>query len=462
MLSNDPAALGSKSAPASATPSPAPTPQRGSGGAAAARELRLAAANALYDKAVHFSKQPLTASARVKYSHVSRTFCAAADAYRLCGAWRRCGESLRAAAEAERAQLDTAACAALHSEAGDVFSRIDAGEASASLSTASGLYAALGRTLTAANLLTRQGELEEGDGARVNAARSFSSAADYFLALDMLPQSVALLWRAAANSLASLEFMAAHAALARATRLAADDNLTKFNLPKLLLNAALCLMAEWARRRTVEVEANRRRLLTAAAAGASRRAQIQGAQSATAAAAATAEALAAFEDFVRKSSQRSADFSVGRERRFLYDLIDAAKAWAAGDVLDHAWNFDNVYCFAPHELIMIDVVYRSIENGPPVELVRAAREAADMNKVEDEEVYEEVPVEVLEPMSNEELKKSGIMDDLEAEAAADREEEEADRLAEEEIRHVRPAPGRCGHANAIARNSRPRPHPSPP
>jgi len=445
-------AAAAAAAPAAAAPAPA-APAGGGGGAAAARELRLAAAAALFARAEHFSRAPLSGSARVKYAHVSRTFCAAADAFRVCGAWRRCAESLRAAAEAERAQLDMAACAALHADAGDVFARVDAGEAVVSLSAAAGLYASLGRVLTAANLTVAQAELEEADGARASAGKSFALAADYFTALDLVPAAAANLFRAGANLVLQLDFCAAHAAFERAARLARDDNLAKFQIPRLALGAALCLIAEWSRRRTVEVEANRRRLLASAASGASRRQQVTEAASATAAGAATAEALAAAEAYLSRAARRDAAFATSREKRFAYDALDAARAWSAADVVDHAWNYDFAAGLAPHELALVEAVFRSVEAGPPLSLVRAAREAADMNAVREEEEDVEVPVEVLEPMSKEELRKSGIMEELEAEAAADAAEEQADREAEEEIRRPGAAKARAKAAAEAARRA---------
>ena len=422
------------------------------GGLSGVRELRVAAANALFDRATKFLAAPITCSARVKYSQVSRTFSAAADAYRLCGQWRRCAESLRAAAEAERVQLEFAACAALHADAGDVFARIDAGEACTSLAAAAGLYAALGLTLSAANLTTRQAEFEEADGARANAAKSFALASDFMLAIDMLPQATALLWRAGSNQVYQLEFNMAHQTFERAARLARDHPLVRYNVPKLTLNACLALVTEWAARRVAELESKRKRLFagTATGGGATRRNRANASLSAANLAAATTEALAAFESYVVKVSHRDAIFSVGREKRFVFDLVDAARAWAAGDFIDHVWNFDFVACLAPHELSMIEVVYKSIEKGPPVDLTREVRAAVDFNDVTEVAEYEEVPVEVLVPMTREELRKSGIMEELEAEAAADVLEDEADRLEEEEIKNVR-ARSRSGACYSTAR-----------
>jgi hypothetical protein len=429
-------------APAAASGAPAAASDLGAssagGPARTARELKLLAAAALVDKAQQWLRAPPIPSPTVKYAHASRLFCAAADAFRILGAWRRAAEALRAAAGAERQRHSMVACATLHADAGEYFSRVDGGEAMASLNTAAGLFAAAGRLRTAASLTSRVGELEEADSARASAAKSFAVAADYYIALDELPQAVASLWRAGGNLAHEEDFEAAHAAFERAARISFDDNLVRFNSPKLQLNAALCLLADWASKRNVSEQAARRmRALQSgelSSEGMTRRELTALANTAERSGAATTEAFARTEAYVRKAAQRDAWFSTGREKRFIYDVLDAAKAWSAADVVDHVWNLDYVTGLAPHELALCEFVYKSVEAGPPADLLKARRDATDLSKVvEMEEEYEE-EVEVLRPMTAEELRKSGIAEELEAEAAADLAEEAADKEEEERLR----------------------------
>lgn len=409
--------------------------------AKSARELKLQAASALVEKAHAWMRSLPKPSPTVKFSYASRLYRTASDTFRSIGAWRRAAEALRSAAGAERQRFSMIECATLHAEAGEFFSRVDGGEAMVSLTTAAGLFAAAGRLLTAANLTLRVGELEEADEARASASKSFSTAADYFLALDHLPQAVSALWHAGGNLAHEQDFEGAHATFERASRIAFDDNLVRFNTPKLQLNAALCLAADWSAKRTTSEKAARKlrgvQSGELASASLSRRELTTIANNAERTAAVANEAFSRIEVYIRKAAARDSWFSTGREKRFLYDLIDAARLWSTPDVIDHIWNFDYVAGFAPHELAMCEYVYRSIESGPPADLLKARRETADHGKVvEMEEEYAE-EVEIMKPMTAEELRKSGIAEELEAEAAADKAEEEADKLAEELLKNPR-------------------------
>lgn len=200
----------------------APSPARPPAGSASrsARELKLAAAASLVERAHLWMRSVPKPTPTVKFAHASRLYRTAADAFRSVGAWRRAAEALRSAAGAERQRFSMLECATLHADAGEFFSRVDGGEAMVSLTTAAGLFAAAGRLLTAANLTLRVGELEEADEARASAAKSFSTAADYFLALDHLPQAVSALWHAGGNLAREQDFAGAHAAFERAARIA--------------------------------------------------------------------------------------------------------------------------------------------------------------------------------------------------------------------------------------------------
>ena len=55
-------------------------------------------------------------------------------------------------------------------------------------------------------------------------------------------------------------------------------------------------------------------------------------------------------------SQRDPNFAVGREKRFLLDVVDSARGASLHEFADHCWNYDFVDALDPFELALLQVV----------------------------------------------------------------------------------------------------------
>ena len=345
---------------------------------------------------------------RVKYSHASSLFVASAEAYRMYLQWRPAADAYTRACEAERAQAAVLPAAVLAADAAECFARVDASEAVRQFTLASGLFATQERFLPAANLMMRAGELQEGDNALTAAAGAFEAAAHYFLADDEYSMAVRAYHRAGACLMLEEAFEPAHEQFERAARVALDDNLTKWHAPRLVLDAGLALLAA-ARARDKDREG-----LDEAA-----RDAIE----------------ARLETYVVVAARRDAFFSVGKERRFLCDAIDASKVWSWDDLMDHAWNFDDVAELQPHELAALGAVSNAVREGPPPEIARVRREQADLSRVVEVEEDALVEVEEVVPQTAEEMRLSGLAAELAVEEEADDAEADADADAEYKLIH---------------------------
>ena len=390
--------------------SAAPPPPAGE--ARSAKEERklvaLAAASKLYRKGVEWLtgdfKQP-----RVKYSHASHLLVTASEQFRQFLQWRLAADAYSKACEAERAQAAVLAAAVYAADSAECFSRVDANEAAKQFRIASGLFATQSRFLSAANLMARSGELDEGDGALTSAAASFSNAAHFFLADDEVGLAVRAMRKAGACLMLEQAYEAAFDVFERAARTAFDDNLIKFHAPRLVLNAGLALLAE-ARR------------------GAGKLAD-QKARDARDAVEARLEA------YVVLAAQRDFFFSTGRDRRFLCDCIDTSKLWAWDDFMDHAWNFDDVAKLEAHELNVLMCISDGIREGPPPALAAARREAADLSRVVELEEDAFVETSEMVPQTMPEMVASGLHAELQEEEEKDREEAEQDDEEEYKLIH---------------------------
>jgi hypothetical protein len=388
------------------------SPPKATRAAASAKEERklaaLAHAAKLYRKGVDWLtgdfKQP-----RVKYAHASALFTASAEKYRMFLQWRHAADAYAKASEAERLQTCILASAVYAADSAECFSRVDANEAARQYRAAAGLFATANRNLTAANLMAISGELEEGDGALTSAAAAYSAAAHYFLADDEVGLSVRALKRAGACLLLEQAYEGAFEAFERAARVSFDDNLAKFHAPRLALNAGLALLAE-ARHHAGKLTAKK---------------DIE----------AKAAVEARLEAYVLTCARRDFFFSTGRERRFLCDCIDTSKLWAWDDFMDHAWNFDDVAKLEAHELNVLQCISDGIREGPPAELAKARREAADLSRVVELEEDAFVEVSEMVPQTLAEMQASGLHQELEEEAEKDREEAEKDDEEEFKLIH---------------------------
>ena len=365
---------------------------------AAVRAERLGQAQRQVDTGERFMSDTSDMLPGVRYRHASTLFVSAAETFRMYQVWRRAAEALSRASDAEKAMAQMLPCAVLASDSAELYSRVDANESARMYRAASGLHAALGRFITAGNLMVRTAELEEGDGARTSAAESYAAASQYYLAEDAYALCLAALARAGALHALEDSFAAAHALFERAARCALDDNLTRWHSPRLVLAAGLCLVAA---------------------------ARAPGAKPAEATA-----LEARLELYQTVCAKRDGCFAGGRERRFLLDCADTSRIWAVHDFMDHAWNYDYVAQLTAHELHLLQAVHSAIEGGPPPDRARAAMPLADLNSMHSLEEEVQVEVEEMAPMSHSEMARSGLAKQLAEEAARDREEAERDAEAE--------------------------------
>jgi hypothetical protein len=387
---------------------PKKDPQKASSAKEERKLKALTAAAALYRKGCSWLtgdfRQP-----RVKYSHASHLLVAAAEQYRMFLQWRSAADAYAKACEAERAQSAVLAAAVHAADSAECFARVDANEAVKQFRVASGLFATQNHFLSAANLMTRAAELDEVDGALNAAAASFTTAAHYFLADDEVGLAVRALKRAGECQMLEQAFEAAFESFERAARVAYDDNLIKFHAPRLALNAGLALLAEARQGMSKVLDLKAREARDAVE--------------------------ARLEAYVVLAAKRDFFFSTGRDRRFLCDCIDTSKLWAWDDFMDHVWNFDDVACLEPHELNVLECISDGIREGPPPELAKARREAADLSRVVELEEDAFVEVSEMVPQTHAEMVASGLLQELQEEEGKDKEEADQDEEAEFQFVH---------------------------
>lgn len=288
-------------------------PPEGGTGSAALRDIRLSKATNLLKHGDEWLKKPTIASPKMKYEYASNVFRRAAEIFRAYGRWRLAGEAYCKCAEAERRCTTLLAAAAYYTAAGECLTRVDGTEAIEMFRKAIAIYASHERFVSAAALQIRIAELFDLDEAISSAADAYGLAADYYLAADMYPQAVQMMWLSGSTHATDDGFAIAFDAFHKAARYCLDDNLTKYRFSELTLDAALCLIAMGKYKQA--------------------------------------------DEYVYIAAQQDANFSVGREKRFIFDLVDCAREWAGEDVLDKIWNFDYVACLKPHQLRLLEVIY---------------------------------------------------------------------------------------------------------
>lgn len=267
--------------------------------------------------------RPANPSTRTKYEAACRLFEAAADTYRAHARWRLAGEAYARCGEAERkvgGQAELLVAATYYADAGESFERVDTGAAVDAYTRAVGLFATLGRFSAAAALQAHAARLYENDSALEQAAEAFQWAADYYMGDDEYALAAQAL-ASAGECLAREEaFPEAADKFYRAARFAMDDNLLKLKVPALLFSSGLCHVASGD--------------------------------------------LGAAEARIADAALLDGSFAVGRERRFLLDVVDAARGQSLDDFADHAWNYDHVAQLAPWHLGVLSVLAEMIAAGP--------------------------------------------------------------------------------------------------
>jgi len=283
------------------------------------RDIRLAQAYNLVQNGDYWMSQPSEPTPLIKYSSASRLYEDAADIFRAYGRWRYAGEAYAKAGEAESSLNQPVVAATNFVDGGDMFEKVDAGEAVKCFERAVALYAVLGHFVPAATTQQRVAEILYADGALDEASEAFKNSADYFLGDDCYSQAVQMIVRSAECLCEDGSYERAHGMFDRAAYFAADDNICKLRVPKYMLQAGLCSLS--------------------------------------------CGDLDGCENYVVECCKRNEEFAVGREKRFLLDLVDVASAGLIDDFIDHAWNYDNVYGFDPFEINMLEIVYKRMQEG---------------------------------------------------------------------------------------------------
>ena len=308
------------------------------------RDIRLAQAYGFVQLGDRWMARPVAPNPRTKYSAASRLFEEGADIFRAYGRWRFAGEAFAKAGEAERRMNQPLVAASYFVDGGDCMERVDVLEAVHFYGRAVALYAVLGRFVSAATTQLRIAEIYEADGAHFQAAEAFQFAADYFIGDDLYVQTCQALFRAGVCLCdEGGSWREASEKFDRAAYFAADHNLAKLRAPQFMLDAGLCLLADGD--------------------------------------------LEGVEDFVVECCRRNEEFSVGREKRFLLDTVDVARAALLDDFVDHCWNFDFVAGLMPHELKILDLLRERIAQGPLRERERAR--ADGFEEVVEEQVFDD-------------------------------------------------------------------------
>ena len=329
------AAAAAAAAPSSSSSSSRPTAEH------VRRDIRLAQAFGFVQLGDAWMSRPAAPNPRTKYGHASRLFEDGADIFRAYGRWRYAGEAFAKAGEAERRQNQPLVAATFFVDGGECMERVDVLEAVHIYGRAVALYAVQGRFVSAASTQLRVAEIYEADGAHYQAAEAFQFAADYFIGDDLYVPTVMALHRAGVCLCEEGgSWRDASDKFDRAAYFAADHNLAKLRVPALMLDAGLCLLADGD--------------------------------------------IAAVEDYVVECCQRSEEFSVGREKRFLLDTVDVLRAALVDDFVDHCWNLDFVVGLAPHQLGILELLLKRMTLGGAA--------AAGRPKRRDDE-YEEQQVE---------------------------------------------------------------------
>ena len=280
--------------------SAAPPPPRSSA------DPRVARADELLRKARGIAAATTTSRVSVKHRAASQAFELAADEYRSAGEWLRAGDAYASAAEFEGRLDNSVAAASLHAEAGYAAARADTGAAVLYFGRAIGVLATLGHFAPAAALQVVIAELHEADSALEEAAGAYTLASECYAQTGDLPTVCRLLAKAGELLALETDLPRCHTSFERAARFARDHNLLKFRAPGLVFDACLPIIA--------------------------------------------AGDLVTAVDFVERACADDANFAVGRERRFLLDVVAACRAYDGDAFIDYVWNFDYARLLAPFEL----------------------------------------------------------------------------------------------------------------
>lgn len=275
---------------------------------------------------------PAGTSRAIKYISSRKLFETAADAYRIAGKWRSASRSLAYAAEAESRRGRPRDAATYYLEAGDYAARSDHEFAIEQYGKAITIMAREGQFPQAAAVQRRVAEMHAEDGDTTAAAVAWAFTAELYLSGHMTPQSVLALHRAGRMYVESEAYLDAHRTFHQASKVARDDNVLQFRIPLLLFDACLALLG-------------------------------------------TGE-IPDFEDFLARAAVEDMNFAGSRERRFLLHVVECAVRADLEGFLDHAWNLDYVLELQPHQLKLLERVYRMFTAEVQEEAIRE-REAAD-------------------------------------------------------------------------------------
>ena len=272
----------------------------------ASREARGAKAEEQWTMGRSMLARPAAPRVTTNLRAVRRLFEASGDGFRAACRWPRAAEAYVQAADCELRLDRPEAAASFLADAGFAALHADPSAACGYFSRATERFVLCGRSRAAAALQLRVADVHESDLALEDAAAAACLAADCFQRDLDLPSTCWAAHRAGELRVRAGDFASARACFDRAARTARDHNLLKFRCPSLLLDVALCALAS-------------ADLVDTAAA-------------------------------VEAAAKEDAVFATGRERRFMLDLIDAARGYDPDAFMDHCWNFDAARLLSPAEL----------------------------------------------------------------------------------------------------------------
>jgi hypothetical protein len=260
-------------------------------------------ARALADAIV---KAPAKVNMQTKFSSARRLFEAAAESYIVAGRWRDAAKGYAECAKAEQSLGKELVAATYYVDAGDCAERVDHGLAVHYYVNAVAGYVTQGRFPAAAAMQRRIAVMHSEDGATLEAAKAWTYAGELFLGADDHAQGVLHFYEAAKAFVYARRFKEASKAFDRAAAVAEDCNMLRARRPQLLMESVAALLA-------------------------------------------TGEVSLA-EELMLKHAAADHGFRLGREFRFLRDVVAATKVLDVHGFMDRLWNFDYVHELLPHQL----------------------------------------------------------------------------------------------------------------
>lgn len=196
--------------------------------------------------------------------------------------------------------------ASYYVDAGDVGSKADFEASLRYYAMAVTNFVKEGRFLQAAVVERKLSELCKEERRYADAGRAFSYTGELYSAAFQFQQGALMYFQSGVSFVNAGEYKTASDAFMAAVEAADSDNLTRYRVPFILLDACLCLFA------TADVGAT--------------------------------------EKLIMYASRRFPAFATRPQRKFVFELVQCAKDLLYHDFIDHVWNYDYVVELVPFEL----------------------------------------------------------------------------------------------------------------